>query len=103
MSRPFSYNDENFTVIGNILFLHVKYVGPLPKDTVLIVLPSEIFKRLSSYTISLYSSQTGFSGGVGSSYSNFYVNSNGKLISGSDVFAAQGNRYFYGFISLKDI
>ncbi len=23
MSRPFTYNDENFTVIGNILFLHV--------------------------------------------------------------------------------
>lgn len=23
MSRPFSYNDENFTVIGNILFAHV--------------------------------------------------------------------------------
>ena len=22
MSRPFSYNDENFTVIGNMLFLH---------------------------------------------------------------------------------
>ena len=22
MSRPFSYNDENFTVIGNILFVH---------------------------------------------------------------------------------
>lgn len=23
MSRPFSYNDENFTVIGNTLFIHV--------------------------------------------------------------------------------
>lgn len=103
MSRPFSYNDENFTVIGNILFLHVKYVGSLPNDTVLIVLPPEIFKRLSSYTISLYSSQTGFSGGGASSYSNFYVNSNGELISGSNVFAAYGNRYFYGFILLKDI
>lgn len=85
MSRPFSYNDENFTVIGNILFLHVKYVGSLPIDTVLIVLPPEIFKRLSSYSISLYSPQTSFSTGA-SSYSNFYVNSNGELISGSNVF-----------------
>lgn len=25
MSRPFSYNDENFTVIGNLLFVHFKY------------------------------------------------------------------------------
>lgn len=24
MSRPFTYNDENFTVIGNILFIHAK-------------------------------------------------------------------------------
>jgi hypothetical protein len=23
MSRPFSYNDENFTVIGNMLFIHI--------------------------------------------------------------------------------
>ena len=23
MSRPFSYNDENFTVIGNVLFVHI--------------------------------------------------------------------------------
>lgn len=24
MSRPFSYNDENFTVIGNLLFCHIR-------------------------------------------------------------------------------
>lgn len=29
MSRPFSYNDENFTVIGNMLFGHIK----IPKGT----------------------------------------------------------------------
>lgn len=23
MSRPFSYNDDNFTVIGNVLFCHI--------------------------------------------------------------------------------
>lgn len=29
MSRPFSYNDENFTVIGNMLFIHIcnKYLA----------------------------------------------------------------------------
>lgn len=25
MSRPFSYNDKSFTVIGNMLFIHIKY------------------------------------------------------------------------------
>lgn len=29
MSRPFSYNDENFTVIGNICFIHLKTTGTL--------------------------------------------------------------------------
>lgn len=25
MSRPFSYSDKNFTVIGNVLFVHFRY------------------------------------------------------------------------------
>nr|DAO67560.1 MAG TPA: hypothetical protein [Caudoviricetes sp.] len=29
MSRPFSYNDENLTVIGNMLFIHHHYNGSL--------------------------------------------------------------------------
>lgn len=27
MSRPFSYNDENFTIIGNVPFVHTYIVG----------------------------------------------------------------------------
>ncbi len=33
MSRPFSYNDEDFTVIGNILFVHIKITQYVPPDT----------------------------------------------------------------------
>jgi hypothetical protein len=29
LSRPFSYNDENFTIIGNVLFFHVLSTGAL--------------------------------------------------------------------------
>lgn len=29
MSKPFSYNDENFTVIGNVLFGHILIPGPV--------------------------------------------------------------------------
>ena len=56
MSRPFSYNDENFTVIGNILFCHImvtKYVG---YDSFLIEIPPDIYKRMlnkSNYLMSL--------------------------------------------------
>jgi hypothetical protein len=32
MSRPFSYNDENFTIIGNVLFFHVLSTGALTSN-----------------------------------------------------------------------
>ena len=56
MSRPFSYNDENFTVIGNILFCHImvtKYVGA---DHFLVEIPPDIYKRMlnkSNYLMAL--------------------------------------------------
>lgn len=39
MSRPFSYNDENFTVIGNMLFIHI-------------IITEAIAKKFSSYSYS---------------------------------------------------
>ena len=39
MSRPFSYNDENFTVIGNILFCHIMVTKHLENDNLLIEIP----------------------------------------------------------------
>lgn len=52
MSRPFSYNDENFTVIGNIVFITLKYNDVFAKDTPTVEVPEEIYKRLNSYTCS---------------------------------------------------
>lgn len=49
MSRPFSYNDENFTVIGNMLFIHTHYNGYFYHDMVLVDVPEEIRKRLYHY------------------------------------------------------
>lgn len=52
MSRPFSYNDENFTVIGNMLFGHIK----VPKGTSLeannkiVEVPPELFNRMASFS-----------------------------------------------------
>lgn len=43
MSRPFSYNDENFTIIGNVLFFHVLSTGALTSNKKLIEVPPEIF------------------------------------------------------------
>lgn len=46
MSRPFSYNDENFTVIGNILFLHVKITNSYKQWDNIIEIPQAIYYRM---------------------------------------------------------
>lgn len=48
MSRPFSYNDENFTVIGNILFVHFKDQEKRKANEAVLEVPYEIFRRLAS-------------------------------------------------------
>ena len=49
MSRPFSYNDENFTVIGNILFVHFRFNKAIVADTpITIRVPDAIRKRMVS-------------------------------------------------------
>lgn len=51
MSRPFSYNDENFTVIGNILFLHVTSKKSAENNSIIVEIPPEIYKRLTIRSI----------------------------------------------------
>lgn len=46
MSRPFSYNDKNFTVIGNVLFCHIIVKKPLDTERYIVEIPPEIYKRL---------------------------------------------------------
>ena len=56
MSRPFSYNDENFTLIGNILFCHIMVTEYVEADNILIEIPPDIYKRMlnkSNYLMSL--------------------------------------------------
>ena len=46
MSRPFSYKDENFTVIGNVVFLHMMMINPIARDGNIVEIPPEIYKRM---------------------------------------------------------
>lgn len=48
MSRPFSYNDENFTVIGNVLFVHFEDRKKRSAYEAVLEVPYEIFRRLVS-------------------------------------------------------
>lgn len=67
MSRPFSYNDENFTVIGNILFVHVD-IGDdaYTVGQALCTIPQAIFTRMTTYNQQASVSNK-FTGGSGSS------------------------------------
>lgn len=72
MSRPFSYNDENFTVIGNVVFVHVivEKIEPLQK---IVEIPYEIGRRL------LYKTAMGFLQ-VADEYGNQGYQFNGTVI-----------------------
>lgn len=39
MSRPFSYSDENFTVINNVLILHAKIIKDVSVDEIFVEIP----------------------------------------------------------------
>lgn len=56
MSRPFSYNDENFTVIGNTLYVHFKYEDAAKAGTRLIEIPPAICDRLVFFFKCMYGS-----------------------------------------------
>lgn len=49
MGRPFSYNDDNFTVIDNILFVHFNDTKERKSNEPVIQIPDEIYKRMYSY------------------------------------------------------
>lgn len=46
MSRPFSYSDENFTVIGNVLFCHIKIKKSVADRKPIVEIPPEIYARM---------------------------------------------------------
>lgn len=50
MSRPFSYNDENFTVIGNVLFCHIKIEEAVLANQPIVEIPQEIYDRMLFFT-----------------------------------------------------
>lgn len=97
MSRPFSYNDENFTVNGNLLIVHVSFSGETSPNQVICHVPPEISKRLvyngfmGSYNRSPYSSLSNIS---------LYVRDNDLIISNRGTYS---DGQFFAITNLKDI
>lgn len=108
MSRPFSYNDENFTVIGNMLFGHVK----IPKGTSIqssgkvIEIPPELFKRMASFPNYAIPSKVN-SNEIPQGFLNIYVSKENNIpyIYSYDDFnpGVYNDGYLYFNYYLKDI
>lgn len=103
MSRPFSYNDENFTVIGNVLFVHFKFEKAYKGGELMIEIPPKIYDRLLFYSntaTTCYHRLEGSGGDfqltVTERDGKHYFYSNSDLVSYND-------RYIYTILILKDI
>lgn len=104
MSRPFSYNDENFTVIGNVLFCHIKLSLSVPSGEHIVEIPPAIYNRLLSTTCAMTRERFALNNYASYSISTTIIQDNGKyyLIANSVV---KGELYNYlnGIYYLKDI
>lgn len=103
MSRPFSYNDENFTVNGNALYVHVKYEDAAKAGTRLIEIPPAIFDRLlfySNISRAVYRQIGATSGSMEVGITNY--NNKHYLTIKVDIGVAV-DRYIYAIYLLKDV
>lgn len=57
MSRPFSYSDENFTVIGNVLFCHIEIKKSIPQNEPIVEIPPAIYDRMLVFSQQFYKLQ----------------------------------------------
>ena len=101
MSRPFSYNDENFTIIGNVLFFHVLSIGALTSNKKLIEVPPEIFRRVVSRECIAFMSYDVIDYANSSVYPLVFKNM--ALIYKGPSISGEHNRYLTGFTLLNNI
>lgn len=103
MSRPFSYNDENFTVIGNILFLHVNILSKAYSiGDKLGTIPPAIYDRMT--TVNLQGCISNNAPGGYSSFVSIYVDANGNIITNGNIsITSYMPRMVFGYYLLKDI
>lgn len=103
MSRPFSYNDENFTVIGNVLYVHFKYEDAAEAGTRLIEIPPAICDRLlffSNVCTAAYRIKAANAGNVVLTIIDY---NNKCYFSNKNAIGSGTGRYIYGTFMLKDI
>ena len=105
MSRPFSYNDDNFTVINNLLFCHIKMGKDFEASAPIVEVPPAIVQRLLHDTCQMmrvassYNTSLSYMGSVGIRYDI----PTKKYFLYSPVATTKDYTYLVGFYLLKDI
>lgn len=54
MSRPFSYNDKNFNIIGNMLLCHIEIRKPILKNEPIVEIPPAIYDHMLFHNQKFY-------------------------------------------------
>lgn len=103
MSRPFSYNDETFTVIGNLLFVHIHDSKAHKAGEPTIEIPPAIFSRMITYGNVVVESVRAFFGGGIIGLEVVKVDNKYYFAYTQDVPLIDRVRYYYCCYLLKDI
>ena len=104
MSRPFSYNDDDLTVIGNMLFIHIRYPHLIFSGKMLKQIPHEIRKRVyhvENYLIMTNTKSVSDNALVPVTMRYGYLTPRDGFPDIPEL--EEGDRWFYGMYLLKDI
>lgn len=101
LSRPFSYNDENFTVIGNILFVHCVCNDAVANGGVICDVPPQIAARMVTNNFAILSNTNTKSGPV---TINIVLNSSNQFVARNAIESTiYTDRLLYAIYLLKDL
>ena len=100
MGGPFSYNDKNFTVIGNICFAHI-YSKPVKVNEKICEVPPEIASRLIQKSAH-GTLQTSYFGGGGATFYGKIIKENNKYYVSTNS-ETKYEYYIMFYLFLKDI
>ena len=104
MSRPFSYHDENFTVIDNLLFVHFIDSSKREAYEPVIQVPTQISKRMCSFgNVAVQSSIMPREGGITAGICVVIKDNKPYLAFTESRPSSTFERYYYCFYSLVDI
>lgn len=104
MSRPFSYNDKNLTVIGNILFVHYSIgANSYNAGDTIGIIPPAIYDRLLYYNmIGFMSTNAKFGGSSNKVSLHIDKDMNIKIDDGLSI-TSYPPRFINAWLFLKDI